>query len=134
VMLERNVSAEFNWPINPVLRFVDVNSRRNTKFSKNMSFPEIGRVRLNPHEGREDPDRVIRRGRAQVVGVEEGGEEVVEVVGVVEVVDLVEEVEVEAGTPVIGQSRTRTKPRGGITTGSEVTTRRWRGEGRHLCR
>ena len=102
------------------------NSQRKTKSSRNTSFPGISRARLNPHEGREDPDRVIRQGRTQVVVVEGGGAEAVEAV------DLVEEAGAEAGTPAIGQSRTRTKLRGAITTGSEVTTKRWRGEGRLL--
>jgi len=63
--------------------------------------------------------------------VVEGGEGGAEVV---EAVDLVEEAGAGVETPAIGQSRTRTKLRGAITTGSEVTTKRWRGEGgRLLC-
>lgn len=123
-MLERNVSVKFNRSINPALRFVDLNSQRKIKSSRNMSFLGTSRARLNPREVREDPDRVIRQERVQVLVVEGGGAEVVEAV------DLVEEV--EAGTPAIGQSRTRTKHRGAIITGSEVTTKRWRGEGRLL--
>ena len=133
VMLERNVSNEFDWPINPTLRSVNLDSRRKTESSRNMSFLEINRARSNFHERREDPERVIRRERVQIVAVEEGGVEVVEVV---EVVDLVEEAvdgaAVVVGTPVTGQLRTRTKLPGAITIGSEVTTRRWRGEGRLL--
>ena len=102
-------------------------SQRKTKSSRNMSFLGTDQVRLNHCEGREDPDRLVRWGRAQVavavVAVEEAG---------AEVVDMVEEGEVEAGTPVTGLSRTRTKLRGATTTGNGVMTRRWRGEGRHL--
>ena len=126
MMLERNVSAEFNWPVNPTLRFPNVNSLRKTKSSRNTSFLGTGLARLNPHRRREDQDRTIRgRARVAAVVVEEGG------AGEVEAVDPVEEAGVEVGTPVTGRSKTRTKLRGAITTGSEATTRRWRGEGRH---
>lgn len=125
-MLERNVSVNFNWPVNTALRFVNFDSRRKIKSSRNTSFLGISRARSNHREGREDPDKVIRQERAQVVVVEGGEAEV-------EAVVLVEEAEAEARGPAIGQSRTRTKLRGAITTGSEVTTKRWRGEGRLLC-
>jgi len=133
-MLERNVSAKFSRPMNPTLRSANIYSqrKRKTKSSRNTSFLEISRVRLNLHEGREDPGRVIRWERAQVVAVEEGGVEAVEAVEVVEVVGLVEEAVAVAGTPATGQSRTRTKLPGAITIGNEVTIRRWRGEGRLL--
>jgi hypothetical protein len=108
---------------------VNFNSRKKTKSSKNMSSLGIDQARLNPREGREDPGRaiVIRwervQGVAAAVVVEGGG---------VDVVDVVEEGEGKEGTLVTGPPRTRTNPRGAITTGNEVMTRRWRGEGRHL--
>ena len=107
---------------------VNPNSQRKTKSSRNMNFPGTNRARLNPCKEKEDPARVISRERVQaaVVAVE-GGVEVVDVVDVVE-----EEAEMEVGMPVTGLPKTRTKPRGAITTGNEVMTRRWRRQGHHL--
>ena len=110
--------------------FANLNSQRKTKSSRNMSFPETNQARLNRYEEREDPGRVIRRERAQVVAVAvEGGVEGVEVADMAEG----EEVEVEVGTLATGSSRTRTKLRGATTTGNEVMTRRWRRRGHHPC-
>ena len=61
--------------------------------------------------------------------VEEGGVEMEEGV---EVVDVVEEGGVQGEMLVKGSSKTRTKLRGAITTGSGATTRRWRERDRHL--
>lgn len=128
IMLERNVSSEANWPADFVLRLPNLNSQRKTKSSRNTNFLGINRARSNPHEGREDPDRVTRRERGPVVAAE-GGAGAAEGA---EVVDPVEEAEAGAGMPVTELSRTRTKLRGAITTGNGVTTRRWRRQGRHL--
>lgn len=62
------------------------------------------------------------------MAVEEGG------VGAAGAGGVVEEGEGKAGIPVRGPSRTRTKLRGAITTGSEVMTRRLRGQAHHLRR
>ena len=98
---------------------MNVYSQRKTKSSRNTNFLVINQGRLNPREGKEDPDRLIRRGKTQVVVVEEGG------VGAAEVVE-----EAGAETPVTGLRRTRIKLRGAITTGNGVMTRRWRGRDR----
>jgi len=58
------------------------------------------------------------------VAVEEGGAEAVEAADMVE--------EAEAGTPVTGLTRTRTKLRRAIIIGNEVTTGRWRRRVHHL--
>jgi hypothetical protein len=121
VMLERNVSAEFNRLVNSTLMFVNLNSQRKTKFSRSMSFLGINRGRPNPREERKGPAKVIKRERVQAVDVEEGGVEAVEAADVVG--------EGEAGTPVTELPRTRTKLQGAITIGNEVMTRKWRGGG-----
>ena len=92
-----------------------------------MNFPGTNRARLNPCKEKEGLAWVISRERVQaaVVAVEGGVE-------VVDVVDVEEEAETEVGMPVTGLPKTRTKPRGAITTGNEVMTRRWRRQGHHL--
>jgi len=96
--------------------FVNLCSQRKIKYSRNMSFLGTNQARLNPCEGREDPDKPTRRERIQVVAVEGGGAEVVE--------DMVEEGGAGAGTPMTGLSRTRTKLGGAIIIGKEATTGR----------
>ena len=109
---------------------VNPNSRRKIKSSRNMNFLGTNRARLNPCKEKEGLAWVISRERVQaaVVAVEGG----VEVVDVVDVVDVEEEAETEVGMPVTGLPKTRTKPRGAITTGNEVMTRRWQRQGHHL--
>ena len=124
-MLERNVSPEFDWLANYALTLINLDSQRKTKSSRNMSFLGIHRAQLNSHERKEDLDRVIKRQRSRAVVVEEEGAEAAEVG------DMGEEAEVEAGIPVRGPSRTRTKLRGVTTTGSGVMTRRWQGQAHH---
>jgi len=89
-----------------------------------MNFLGINRGQLNSHEGKGDPDRIVRRQRAQVVVVEEGG------VGAAGAGDMAEEAEAEM--PVTELPRIGTKLRGEITTGSEVMTRRWQGQALYL--
>ena len=120
-MLERNVSDEIGWLANSILMLIDLHSQRKTKSSRDMSFPGINQDQLNSREGREDPDRVMRWQRVQVVAVEEGG---------AGAGDMAEEGEAEI--PVTELSRIRTRLRGVITTGSEAMTRRWRGQAPHL--
>jgi hypothetical protein len=123
-MLERNVRVGFTQPMDSALMFENLFSRRKTGSCRNTSFLGTKQGRLNPHQGREDLDRLVRWQMAQAVAVEGGG------VNAVEAVDVVEEA--EAGTSVTGLSRTSTKLRGVITTGNEVMTRRWRGQEHHL--
>jgi len=73
---------------------IDLYSQRRTESSRNMNFLGINLDQLNSHEGREDPDRVMRQQRAQVVAVEEGG------VGAAGAGDMAEEAEGEAEMPV----------------------------------
>lgn len=122
-MLERNVSLEFDWLASSALTLTNLDSQRKTKSSRNMSFLGIHQVQLNPHERKESLDRVIKRQRSRVVVV------VVEGVEAAEAGDMAEEV--EAGIPVRGLPRTRTKLRGVTTTGSGVMTRRWRERAHH---
>lgn len=79
---------------------------------------------MNSRGEREDPDRIMRWQKAQVVAVEGGG------VGATGAGDMEEEAEVEM--PVTELPRIGTKLRGAIITGSEVMTRRWRGQAPHL--
>lgn len=122
-MLERNVSPKFGWLADPTLMFGDLNSqKRKRKSSRNTSFLEIHQAKLDSHGRKEDPDKGTERQRSQVVVVEEEG---------VGAGDMPEEGEGEAGILVRGPSRTRTRLRGEITTGSGVMTRRWREEAHH---
>ena len=101
--------------------FEDLNSQRKTRSFRNMSFLETNQARSSPHEEREGLDRPIRQGKTQVAAVGVGG---------VEGADAVGEVKTGRGMPVTELSRTRTRHRGEIITGSEVTTRRWVGQDR----
>jgi len=97
VMLERDVSTGFYWLVNFTLMLANLDSRRRkTKSSRSMSFLETNRARLSSHEVREDPNRPIRRERAQVVVVEGEG------VGEAEAGGMVGEAEAEAGMPMTG--------------------------------
>jgi hypothetical protein len=80
------------WIVNSTLVLMNLHSQRKTKSSKNTNFLGINQARSNPCEGREDPDRLIRRERAQVVAVEGG-------VGVAGAGDAVEEVEARRRSP-----------------------------------
>lgn len=92
-----------------------------------MNFLGIDRAQSNPRKEMKGPDRVTRRGRAQVVAVDGGGE----AAGEEEEVGVVEEGEGEGEgeTPEKGLSRIKTKLQGVITTGNGATIRRWREEG-----
>jgi len=91
-----------------------------------MNFLGIDPGQSNSREGREDPDRIMRQQKAQVVAVEEGG------VGEAGAGDMAEEAEGEAGMPVTELRRIGTNLRGAITTGNEAMTRRWRGQAPRL--
>ena len=101
---------------------LNFNSQRKTRSFKNMNFLGTKQARSSPHE-KGDLERVTKSERAQVTVVEGEAEEgeAVEAAGVVG--------KGEEVTLTTGLSRVRTKVRGAITTGNEVTKRRWRGQG-----